>query len=434
MLDAALAVRRPLVLGLVALALLVFGAGGWAVAGRIAGAVVAEGRIEVERNRHAVQHPEGGAVAEVLVREGDLVAAGAPLLRLDAAEQRSQLSLVEDQARELAARRARLLAERDGLGAPDFDAALIAAGADHPSVADLIEGQRALFAARRAGLRRETEQMAKRQGQIRDQIRGIRAQRDSLHRQIALVRQELDNQRMLLDKGLAQAVAVLRLERTEAEMDGRLGELAAALAQAEGRITEIGIERLKLVTARREEAIAQLRDLTFTEREAAEQARALRERIARMEIRAPVAGRVHGMQLAAVQTVIRPAEPILHIVPQDRPLVIMARIAPTRIDRIFPGQPAMLRFPALDAHHTPDLSGRVIRISADTFEDAQGGASFYRVELHLEDNERSAALLQAHPLLPGMPVEVHFRTGDHAPITYLVKPLTDYFAQALRES
>lgn len=434
MLDAALAVRRPLVLGLVALALLVFGAGGWAVAGRIAGAVMAEGRIEVEQNRHAVQHPDGGAVAEVLVREGDLVAAGAPLLRLDAGELLSRLAQVEDQIRELAARRARLLAERDGLGEPDFDAALLAAGVDMPAVADLIAGQRALFTARRTSQRRATEQLARRQGQIRDQIRGIQAQRDALHRQIALIRQELENQRLLLDKGLAQAVAVLRLERTEAEMEGRLGELAAALAQAEGRITEIGIERLKLATARREEAITQLRDLTFTEREAAEQARALRERIARMEIRAPVAGRVHGMQLAAVQTVIRPAEPILHIVPQDRPLVIVARVAPIRIDRIFPGQPAMLRFPALDARHTPEFSGRVIRISADTFEDPEGGAGFYRVELHLDNSDRSAALLQAHPLLPGMPVEVHLRTGDHAPITYLVKPLTDYFTQALRES
>jgi len=212
-----------------------------------------------------------------------------------------------------------------------------------------------------------------------------------------------------------------------------MGELAASKAQAEGRITEIDIEVLKLGTKRREEAITRLRDLQFRELELQEQRRSLTERLSRLDIRAPVSGIVYGLQFFAPRSVVKPAEPVLFLVPQDRPLVIAAKVEPTNIDQIFIGQEVTLRFTAFDNRTTPELKGRVVKISADAFTDERSQASFYRSEITLLDGETDK-LPKGATLIPGMPVQAFIRTEDRTPLAYLVKPFTDYFAKAFRES
>lgn len=425
--------RRPVLFGLIGLVLLVGGFGTWSVMADIAGAIIASGRIEVDRNRQVVQHPDGGVVAEILVEEGDNVALGAVLIRLDSNLLNSELLIAEGQLFELMARRGRLEAERDGAGTVTFEPALLAAAERRPEVTELIDGQRRLFAARSDSAARETEQLEKRRGQIRNQIEGITAQQASLNRQIELIAKELANQTSLLDRGLAQAGTVLSLERTSADLDGRLGELIASQAQAEGRITEIDIEILKLGTRRREEAITRLRDLQYRELELAEQRRSLVERLERLEITAPVSGIVYGLQVHTPRSVIRAADPVLYLVPQDRPLVIAARVEPIHIDKIRVGQPVTLRFSALDQRLTPELFGTVVQVSADAFEDSNSQASFYRAEIVLNEGEQDK-LPEGTVLIPGMPVETFIRTDDRTPLAYLVKPLADYFTKAFRES
>lgn len=425
--------RRPVLIGLIGLLVLVGGFGTWAVASNIAGAIIAPGRIEVDRNRQVVQHPDGGVVAEILVDEGDSVIRGAPLIRLDSTLLRSQLTITEGQLFELMARRGRLEAERDGTDAAIFDPDLLTAAAAQPAVGELIAGQSRLFEARLASIARETEQLEKRRGQIRDQIVGIKAQQASLARQLELIEQELASQQSLLDRGLAQASTVLNLRRTAANLEGTLGELTASEAQAEGRITEIDIQILSLGTRRREEAITRLRDLQYRELELAEQRRGLLEQLNRLDITAPVSGVVYGLQIFTPRSVIRPADPVLYLVPQDRPLVIAARVEPTDIDKIFVGQQVSLRFSALDQRQTPELFGTVVQVSADAFEDANSQISFYRAEIALNAGEQDR-LPAGTVLIPGMPVETFIRTDARSPLAYLVKPLTDYFTKAFRES
>lgn len=425
--------RRQVIIGLIGLMVLVGGFGTWAVLTQIAGAVIATGRIEVDRNRQVVQHPDGGVVDEILVDEGDEVAVGAPLIRLDSSQLRSELLITEGQLFELMSRRGRLEAERDGADTVEFDPVLIEASQGRPEVEELIEGQRRLFQARQESVSNEVEQLEKRRNQIRDQIVGIKAQQSSLTRQLDLIQVELSNQQSLLDRGLAQAGTVLNLQRTSANLDGTLGELTASEAQAEGRITEIDIEVLKLGSRQREEAITRLRDLQYRELELAEQRRSLRERLARLDITAPVSGVVYGLQVFTPRSVIRAAEPVLYLVPQDRPLVIAARVEPTDIDKITLGQNVSLRFSALDQRETPEVFGHVTKISADAFEDANGQFSFYRAEIVLNEGE-AERLPKGTVLIPGMPVETYIRTDDHTPLAYLVKPLADYFTKAFRES
>lgn len=425
--------RRPVLIGLAALLVLLGGFGTWAVMSQLSGAIVAPGRIEVDRNRQVVQHLDGGVVDEILVKEGDSVELGQVMIRLDDKLLLSQYNIAEGQLFEVLARRGRLEAERDGTDTITFAPEIAEAAGSRSDIADLLAGQERLFRARNDSIERESEQLDKRRAQIRDQIVGIKAQQKSLNTQLDLIQKELENQESLLKKGLAQAATVLNLQRTAADLDGTLGELTAAQAQAEGRITEIDIEMLKLGTTRREEAITELRDLQYRELELAEQRRSLREQLDRLDIAAPVSGIVYGLQVHTPRSVIRAADPVLYLVPQDRPLVIAARVEPIHIDQIYVGQAVSLRFSALDQRQTPELAGTVRQVSADAFDDDATQASFYRAEIVLDDGQQTR-LPDGTVLIPGMPVETFIRTRDRTPLAYLLKPLSDYFVKAFRES
>lgn len=422
--------RRPLTLGILALVVLVGGFGGWAVTAQITGAVIASGLIEVDQNRQVVQHLDGGVVTEILVDEGDVVAAGDVLLRLDAQDLRARLSVVEGQLFEILARRARFEAERDNAAQLAFDPLLDEADPD--TVDSLKAGQINLFEARLDSEARRIEQLSNRKDQIASQVRGITAQQDALETQLGLINEELINQQALLDRGLAQASVVLNLQREEARLRGQVGELTASVGGAGERITEIEIEILGLENTRREEAITRLRDLQFNELELREQRTTLVRQLDRLDIRAPVGGIVYGLQVFGSRAVIRPADPLLYIVPQDRPLVIAAQVAPTDIDVLTIGQEVSVRLSALDQRTTPELFGTVALVSADAFTDSGTSASYYRAEIRLNDGEL-ARLPDGATLLPGMPVETFIRTADRTPLNYLTRPLMDYIARTFRD-
>jgi len=326
---------------------------------------------------------------------------------------------------------ARLEAERDDKAEPVFSGELAELAKTRPDVAEQIEGQRKLFFARRETTARQSEQLNKRSAQIASQIDGINAQTAALQAQLVLIQQELTDQQSLLDKGLAQSSRVLALQREEASLQGRSGELLAARAQAEGRATEIELEILRLAAVRREEANAQLRDLGPQALELAERRRALIERISRLEIRAPVSGIVLGLQVTTPRSVLRAAEPVLYIIPQDRPLVITAQVQPIHIDEVHVGQKVRVVFPAFSARTTPELFGHVATVSADALVDQRTQIPFFRAEILLDDGE--LAKLKDQTLLPGMPVEAFIETGARSPMSYLLKPFTDYFKLAFRE-
>ncbi|MDT8343885.1 MAG: HlyD family type I secretion periplasmic adaptor subunit [Thermohalobaculum sp.] len=422
----------PIRAGLLAIVLLAGGLGGWAVTAELAGAVIAPGRLRVEAQRQVVQHPDGGVVGEILVREGDRVEAGATLIRLDASTLNSELAVLESQLFEIIARRGRLEAEQAGAGTIDFDPEIVAAAVARPEVARLIAGQTRLFDARTETMAGELDLLAERQAQVADQIVGAEAQLAALVRQAELIEDEMVGQRKLLAQGLAQASRVLSLEREAARLEGERGDLLARVAQLRGQIAELGLERLKLGAQRREEAITQLRDLGFRELELRERRIALRERLDRLEIRAPRAGVVYEMTVFAIKAVIRPAEPVLYIVPTDESLVIDVEIDTLHIDEVAVGMDAVIRFSGFSSRTTPELFGRMARISPDAHLDEKTGRSFYRAEAMLAEGE--AERLEGRTLMAGMQVEVFIQTGARTPFAYLMQPLTDYFNRAFRET
>lgn len=422
----------PLLVGFGTVVVLFGGFGAWAVKAEIDGAVVAPGRIVIDQNRQVVQHLTGGLVDKIYVKEGDVVAENDLLVTLDPTQARSELTIVEGQLYELMARRGRLEAERDEAETITFDPALQATAAKQPNVKLLMEGQNRLFEVRRENLDQSVIQLQNQKKQLDEQIGGIVAQMEALKRQLALISTEIEMQEALLIKGLSPQTRLLALQRSDARLAGSSGELTARRAQAMERISELKVQELQLHSRRREEAISVLRDLQFNEMEMAERRRSLITLLDRMEIRAPVSGVVYDLKLYGTRSVIRPADPLLFIVPQDRPLVIRAEVNPVDVNRVFVDQDVVLRFPAFDMRSTPDLFGKITRISPDAFADPQSGRSYFRAEIELPTSEL-AKLDPGQDLIPGMPADTFIRTGEHTPFTYLTKPLTRYFQRAMRD-
>ncbi len=429
----ALSARRPITNGILAVAILVGGFGGWSVMAEISGAVVTSGRIVNEKNRQAIQHPDGGVVEEILVSEGDRVTEGDVLLRLDPTNLASQLAVVEGQYFELLARTGRLEAERDGQEEITFAPELTEEADQYPEIADMMDGQISLFKARRVSVDKELQQLGNRRAQLQNQVAGIEAQIRSFQEQMALVREDLESQQSLLDKGLTQANRVTTLQRETARLLGVEGEALAQKAEILDRVAEIEIQEVQLMSQRREDAISLLRDIQYNERQLGEERRLLKEQMSRLDVRAPIDGIVHDMQVFGRRSVVTAANPVLFLVPQDRPLFIRTQVLPIDIDQVNPGQPVILKFGSFDTRDTPDLEGFVSLISPNTIVDERSGASYYEVEVQLPENELSK-LPENASIVPGMPVDVFLRTEDKSPIAYIVQPLGRYFERAFKDT
>ncbi len=429
--QAAFSSRRHLTYGFLALLILVVGFGGWATQASIAGAVVSFGNLQVEAQKQVVQHPDGGVVKEILVQDGDIVKAGDLLLSLDASLLEAEKNILSNQITDAALRMARLTAERDDLENVDFSALQFANMPLNGAFEENKEVQKRLFSVRLETEHRKIEQLRLRQEQFNKGIEGIFAQKQALRKQLGLIKKELADQRKMYEKGLARVTRVYELERVQSELQGRIGEFDSQVAETKGRISEIEIEILKMKSLRREQAISGLRELKAQRQDLEERYIATVKRLDRLEVRSPRDGIVLEMKTNTLNSVIRPAEPILYVVPSDSSLLVEARIEPASIDDVYPGQAAGLRFTSFNARTTPEINGFVHQISADVIEDKSTGGSFYLLKVKIEEDQ--LALLDEQILTPGMPVDVFLKTGDHSPVTYLAKPFTDYFSRAFRE-
>lgn len=424
--------RRPLLVGFGALVLLVGVIGVWSISVTLSGAVIASGTVRVESNRQVIQHPQGGVVGEILARDGDRVEAGQVVLRLDDTFVQSELEVTVGQLRELRARRAQFEAERDNLADIVFPDDLVQAAPGDPTIDRLLSSQRRLFEARLASTQQEGAQIAEQIAQAYNQIAGVESQLDAVRLQADLLRAELDPQRQLLERGLTQTARVNALEREQARLLGEIGQLETARAQLRGQIAALQIQDLRRAAARQEEAVSALRDLEFREIELIERQRSARETLARMALRAPASGLVYGSRVFAVHSVIGAGEAVMYVVPQDQPLIIVANVQPIDIDQVSIGQTVTVRLSAFNSHQTPELTGEVLRVSADAFVTEATGQSFFQVEVRLPPEEMER-LDESIRLVPGMPVDTFIRTSDRTPLSYLTKPLTDYFTNAFRE-
>lgn len=424
------ALRRLILLGSAGVLLFAGTVGVWALTSTLSGAVVASGQFVVDGNVKKVQHATGGIVGALNVREGDRVEEGAVLIRLDDTITRANLQVVTQQLDELAVRRERLLAERDGLTVVAF-APELAARAGETAMAGLIAGEHSQFEARRAAREGRKAQLQRRIAQLEDEVTGLRAQQAARDRQAALIAEELKGVRDLYAKNLVALSRKAALEREAAELDGEKGRLIAAVAQTEGKIAETHLQIIEIDDVLREEVMKELSEIQAKTAELTERRVAAEDQLKRVDIRAPSTGYVHQLAVHTLGGVVTPAEPAMLIVPAREALQVEARVNPPDIDQIGLGQPAEVRIHAFNQRTTPQLSGRVVRVSADTSRDPQSGAVFYTIRVAIPAEE--LARLSPQTVTAGMQAEVFVHTQDRTPLQYMVKPLQDQIARAFRE-
>ncbi|KMO42909.1 hemolysin secretion protein D [Methylobacterium tarhaniae] len=428
--QARASIRRHLALSLGLSVALVVGVGGWAATTQIAGAVIAPGQLVVESNVKKVQHPTGGVVGELRVREGDRVRLGDVLIRLDDTQTRANLEIVLKALDELSARRARDEAERDGAARVRFPDELVARAGD-PAVARLLSGEETLFAARVASREGQKAQLRERVAQLRQEIAGLTEQAAAKEREIALIGTELVGVRELFAKNLVPFGRVTALERDAARLQGERGQLVAAMASARGKITETELQILQVDGDMRTEVGKELAEIRGRWSELIEKRVAAEDQLKRVDLRAPQDGVVHQLAVHTVGGLVTPAEPAMLIVPTSDQLAVEVRVQPQDIDSVRQGQHALLRFPAFNQRTTPEIDGAVERVSADVTTDQKTGASHYTLRILVPQAEKDR--LGGARLVPGMPVEAFLQIGERSVLSYLVKPLSDQIAKAWRE-
>lgn len=422
--------QRHLWAGFGVVALMIGGVGGWAAVTDVAGAVIAQGTVVVESNVRKVQHPTGGVVGEIRVRDGDRVKTGDILVRLDETITRANLGIVKRALDELTARKARLEAERNGAGSVDFPDDLLQRSGDK-DVEQILAGERSLYELRHAARVGQKAQLRQRISQLEEEVGGLIAQARSKAQEIVLVQRELAGARDLWEKNLMPITKLTALEREAVRLEGERAHLTAQSAQAKGRIAEIELQVIQIDRDLTSEVGKELREVDAKTGELTERRVAAEEQLKRIDIRAPQNGTVHQSVAHTVGGVVAATDPIMLIVPDTDSLVVEARVLPSEIDQLQLGQSAVLRFSAFNQRTTPEISGKVARISADITNDPRTGSSYYTARIALVAEE--VTRLGNVKLVPGMPVEVFIKTGDRRVISYLVKPLEDQITRSFRE-
>ncbi|NUS68063.1 MAG: HlyD family type I secretion periplasmic adaptor subunit [Ensifer adhaerens] len=403
-------------------ATLLFGVGGWAAHARLSGAVITQGQVAISQQVKLIQHRDGGIVSEIAVRNGDQVRKGDVLIRLDETQTRVELAIVRGQLQQFYAMRARLKAERDGEAAVSFE------GLDVSEVLKVSELK--LFEANRRMITSQEEQMRLQITQLEEQIRGLKAQTGSSDAEREIVEKEIAKLETLLKSGLVPVSEHRDLLRQMARIDGSKGELVARIAEAVGQISELRIKLLAIDQSTRKETQTQIVGIEAKIAELSEREVAARDRLSRMDVRAPVDGLVYDLQVHTIGGIIAPGASVMSIVPEDDDLTVEIRIPPADIDRIAPGQASRLRFTVFNQRTTPELDGQVGVVAAATTIDRATGQPYY---LATVDITQALDKLGDRKLMPGMPVEVYVQTDERTAISYLTKPFTDQMLRAFRE-
>ncbi|HTV71537.1 MAG TPA: HlyD family type I secretion periplasmic adaptor subunit [Rhizobiaceae bacterium] len=429
--DLRRSIRRYMYLGIATVFLFIFGLGGVAMTTNIAGAVIGMGTVIVDSNVKRIQHPTGGVVGAILVRESDRVKKGDVLVRLDETTTRASLMIVSQSIDEFVARTARLEAERDGLEDVTFPESLTNRSSDE-AVKRLMDGERSLFKFRREVRLGQQSQLRKRIGQLADEVDGLRQQYDAKVKESELIEADLVYVRKLFEDKLVSRDRLFALERAAVEVKGAIGQLKASIASAQGRSSEIELQILSIDQDLRSEVAEQLREASAKLAEFTERQRVAEDQLRRIELKAPNDGIVHELKIHTEGGVIQPGEVVMSIVPITDELTIVAQIHPQDIDQMHQGQQAGVRLSAFSHGTTPELTGTLRNVSPDLTVDQRTGIGYYSAYVVLP-KEELAKLDEGLVLTPGMPAEVFFKTRDRTMLSYLVKPLMDQINRAFRE-
>jgi HlyD family type I secretion membrane fusion protein len=422
---------RPYIIAGYATIILAFGVfGTWAATASLSSGVVAPGTVSVESNRKSIQHLEGGIVKEILVREGDVVDAGQPLIILDSTQAQGNYAVMQTRQTILQATEARLMAESLDAAAVEFPPELLAR--DNPEEQAALEMQRTLFNDRKATKDGQIGILRVRKDQLNEEVEGLAVQLQATDAQRTSIEDEVRRLTTGQESGVVSTNQLSQLTRQSLELQGNYGRLVAEIAKIKQSVAETELQILQIRQEFVERAGNELREVRDQLNEVSERVIVAKDVLDRTVVRAPVRGMVQGIMVHTTQGVIRTAEPIMDIIPLDDDLIVSARIRPLDIDSVSVGSTAEVKFPAFQSRTTPVIFGEVQVVSQDVFDPKDGRTEPYYIGRVRVADENVPDEIKGR-LVPGMPADVIIATGERTMVQYLVKPLQDSFSKGMRE-
>jgi len=404
--------------------------GGWLVAAPLSGAIIAAGFVKVDMNRKVVQHQEGGIVKQILVRDGERVKMGQILLVIEDVKLDATLDLLRTQHDGERAKAARLEAERAVLPEVKFPPELVARKTE-PKVVEFLQRETTLFRARREALDTQIALLRKQMLQTVAEVKALTDQIAAEERALKLQKEELAANQALLEKGYVQKTRLMQLERSVAEYEARWNEHRAELAKAQQRGQELELRVLAQKNSYVQSAADELKEASTRIFDLEERLRPSKDAAERQRIPSPISGEVVGLRVFSQGAVVGPREVLMEIVPEDKTLIVEARIRPEDINHVRAGSEAEIRLTAYQQRTTPLVAGKVLYVSADRMVEPQTNAAYYIAHIDVT----AAALSDAGNLKmqAGMPAEVYIRTDSRTALDYLLAPVTAYLRKGMRE-
>ena len=403
--------------------------GGWAAWAPLKSAAIAPGVVAVESNRKTIKHLEGGIIAELKVRDGDVVKAGQTLIRLDDTQARVTLDRLRGRIVAARALEARLIAERDGAARIAFPASLTADGADKAN-AETLAGQVKIFVTRKESLAGQQSILKQQTAQLNEEIVGLKGLIGAENTQIKLIDAEIQDVQSLVRKGLAKRSRLLALQRQQAEIEGARSRNTAAVARAKQQIAETRLRVSELKTQRLNQVVEELRATQTELFDLEERIRSAEDVLVRTQITAPLDGTIVGLQIHTPGGVIGPGEPLMDLVPSGAGMIIESQVDPNDIDVVHAGLPAQVRLTAFNQRNLAPIEGKVLTVSADRLTDERTGVPYFLARVVLvEDLAEDLAVA----LYPGMQAEVMIVTGERTVLDYIFRPLSQSLGRAFRE-
>lgn len=403
----------------------------WSGLAPLYSAAIAPGQVILDSNKKTIQHLEGGIISAILVREGQTVNKGDVLVRLDATNTKASYDLVKKQYISNLAAESRLMAERDQDEKIEFPAELTEQAGKDPIVDENIDNQTRLFETRRKNLEGQIGVLNQKVLQSEEQIKGYEAQIESAESQLGYLNDEISVVQKLMKSGNAVRPRLLALQRNAADIAGQKGQYMASISQARESIEEAKKNIINVQEEFLKELLKELNDTQATLSDLKEKMNANEDKLKRIDIISPIAGKINDLKIHTVGGVIQPGEKLMDVVPDDDKLIIEAKVMPQDIDVVHDGLEASVRLTAYKTRKVPPVSGKVVNVSGDRFNDERTGMAYYLARVEV-DMKQLDSLDNVH-LYPGMPADVLIITGKNTALAYLWSPISDSFNKAFRE-
>lgn len=403
--------------------------GGWAAVAPLSSAIVAPGKLMVDSQIKRIQHPDGGIVSEIFVRDGDAVEEGQVLARLENKEARAQEKRMRAKLLEDKILRSRWYAEMVGDTALTLPKDLQARRTD-PVIQGLVAEQEQLLLTRRQTVDGKIDLQLNAMDQLQLQIASLEKQLVAVRQQKDLIKKEFDDVTLLFNKGLERKSRLRAIERADSDLDGKISQIEGMIARGREQMNGVQLKIIDIQKQFEGGALQQIAALDSSIRDMEKRLTIVEEKLRRLDIVAPRSGRIFGSVVSTIGGFVNRGVVIMQLVPNDDELVVEARIKQRDIDNLQDVTNVQVRLTSFNQRFTHPINAKLISVSDSVVEGR--GEPHYRAIVHL-DKESLESIIPDAQLRSGMPAMTMIGVGQQSLLSYIVEPLFLSFYLALRE-